>query len=158
MKVHAVKLVQTVEPKERRILTKTYRIDAEIDKVTRDLQKSYDTNSEKIRKLKEKTNSLEKALGQENGKSAKRITELNHAMQLLNELSDSLIMTSKKAIQRLNSLERKSETSGLESNRLNDLRSLCKKTELMAADFLCYTLGFFQHQTLEASSASASTT
>ena len=132
-----------MEPKGRRILTRASRLDAEIARATRDLQKSYDTSSEKIRQVKERIDSLEKALGQENGKSAKHIIELNRTMQLLNELSDSLILRSKKASQRLSSLERKLETNVLESNRLNDLRAICRKTELMAADLLCYTLGSF---------------
>jgi DNA repair ATPase RecN len=145
-----------VEPNEGGILTRHAELDAEIDRMTRDLQKSYDTSLEKIRKVKEKINSLEKTLDQENGHSAKRISELNRTTKRLNELSDFLIVESKKASERLSSLERKSESNGLELSRLNDLRVLCKKTELMAADFLCYTLGSFQRHTLVASSVSVS--
>jgi seryl-tRNA synthetase len=138
-----------VKPRGRRILRRPTGLDAEIDRMTRDLQKSYDKNSRKIRKLKEKINSLEKALGQENGQPARPIMEMNLAMQRLNKLSDSLITGTKKALQELSDLEHKYETNGLESNRLNDLRAICKKTELMAADFLCYTLGSLQHRTLD---------
>jgi hypothetical protein len=126
--------------------------------MTRDLQSSYDKDLKEIKKLKGRMNSLEQALGHERASvSAFHIRELNRTMQLLNRLSDSLIVRSKKASQKLKDLESRCKSGGLETNRLNDVRASCKKTEIMAADLLCYTLGSFQHLSMRNSSPSLET-
>jgi hypothetical protein len=158
MKAFVVEAAQNEGPMGRSIMVRPNAVEVEIGKMIRDLRKRYRTNSSKIRKLKDRMNSLEEALSQENGSGhANLMRELNRTMRSLSELSDSLIIISERASQRIISLECKVRNSELEPNRLNDLRALRKKMELMAADLLCYTLGSFQHRALEGSNTSLDT-
>jgi hypothetical protein len=66
---------------------------------------------------------------------------LDSALESLSKLSDSLIMSSKEAWRTQDELERKCKASEFELTRLDEVRVLCVKTEGMAADLLCYSLG-----------------
>lgn len=123
------------------------RLEAEIDRTARDVERSYDEALRKMRKLKDKLNALEQTISQTSGSEAPdRMKVLNSATESLSELSNSLIIRSKRAWQTCNRLTRKCEASGLDLARLDSLRDLCTKTEGMAADYLCYTLGHLRHR------------
>jgi len=140
------------------VVTRSVGLNVEIDRFTRDLRKTYEKNFRRIRKLKDKMILLEQALGHEGGSnSAFYVRELNLTMRLLNRLSDSLIVTSRKASQELENLEQRCRNAGLEPSRLNDPRALCKKADLMAADLLCYTLGSLRRPIMRNSSPSLET-
>jgi hypothetical protein len=145
VKVFAILTSRNWRIEGKSLLTRSAGFEIEIDRMTRNLQSSYDADLKKIRKLKARLNSLEQEVGRESGSdSAVHIRELNRTTQAFNSLSDSLIRRSKKASQKLKGLEHRCKSNELETNRLSDLLALCKKTELMAADLLCYTLGSSQ--------------
>lgn len=123
-------------------MTEADRLQAEIDKTVREMERSYDEASRKIKKLKDMLNALEQTLSQSNtSKTVNRMEVLDSALESLGKLSDSLIMSSKEAWRTQDELERKCKTSGFELTRLDEVRVLCVKTEGMAADLLCYSLG-----------------
>jgi DNA gyrase/topoisomerase IV subunit A len=127
-------------------LTEALRLQAEIDRTARGLEKSYEGTLRRINMLKNKLKALEQTVS-----SDRRSEGVNHAEALdsvaesLNTLSDTLIVNSKKAWQTYTRLESKCKASGSESARLDNVRVLCKKTEAAAADLLCYTLGRLRH-------------
>jgi phage shock protein A len=127
-------------------LTEALKLQAEIDRTANDLKKSYKATLRKISRLKDKLNILERTAS-----SDKSVEGVNHALALeaasesLNRLSDALIANSKKEWQRYASLESKCKDVDSEFARLDDVRVLCKKTEAIAADLLCYTLGHVRH-------------
>lgn len=123
-------------------MTEALTLQAEIDKATRDMEKSCDDTLRKIRKLKHTMNALEQTLGQGNSSmAADSMKALSHATKSLNNLSDSLLVRSRKAWQVYGRLEAKCKASGLDLARVEDIRVLCKRVEGMAADLLCYSLG-----------------
>jgi hypothetical protein len=119
-------------------LTEALRLQAEIDRTARGLKRSYEGALKRINKLKDELNALELTASSDGG-------SLDSAPESLNRLSDALIMNSKKAWQRYTRLESKCKASGSEFARLDDIRVLCKKTEAVASDLLCYTLGRLRH-------------
>jgi chromosome segregation ATPase len=127
-------------------LTETLRLQIEIDRTARDLKTSYERTLERINRLKDKLNALEQAARSARGfEGVSHAEALNSATESLNRLSDTLITNSKRAWQRYTRLESKYKATGLEFARLDDIRVLCKKTEAVAADLLCYTLGRLRH-------------
>jgi hypothetical protein len=119
-------------------LTEALTLQAEIDRTARGLKKSYEGSLKRINMLKDKLNALELTASSDRG-------SLDSVAESLNRLSDALIMNSKRAWQRYTTLESMCKASGSEFARLDDVRVLCKKTEAVAADLLCYTLGRLRH-------------
>jgi chemotaxis regulatin CheY-phosphate phosphatase CheZ len=72
------------------------------------------------------------------------VKALNLAMKRLNRLSDSQIMRSKKAWEEYRKLEQECKQWAPSPVQLDSLRALCKKTEELAADLLCYSLARFK--------------
>lgn len=128
------------------MLTEAVRLQAEIDRTARGMQKGYDGTLRRIKRLKDRLNALEQVMSQDKGsKAVSRMKALNSASESLSELSDSLIISSKRAWQAYDRLERKCKANGLEPARLDGMRVLCARIEAMAADLLCYTLGRLRH-------------
>ena len=126
----------------------TDRLETEIDDTAKNMEKTYNEISERIKKLKHKLNTLEETLSQDNSaKINNRIKTLNQTIDKIGKLSDSLIAKSKKARKTLDTLERKCKANALEPTRLNAVQAWCHKTEGMAADLLCYSLGHLKHET-----------
>ena len=123
------------------------RLQVEIDEAARSLEKSYERALRRIERLKDSLNTLEETTRCDKGPgNAGRMKTLDSAAGSLNRLSDSLIARSKKAWQTYERLEHKCKATGLEMTRLSNVQVLCKKTESMAADLLCYTLGRLRHK------------
>jgi hypothetical protein len=123
-------------------LTEAVRLQAEINKTAKNLERSYDGILKRIRRLKDRLNALEQAVSQNVGPGGtNRVKGLDSVSEGLSRLSDSLIIRSKRAWQTYDKLERKCKAGGYEPTRLDDVRVLCMKTEGTAADLLCYTLG-----------------
>lgn len=111
------------------------------------MEKTYNKISERIKKLKNKMNTLEHTLSQgSSSKNSKCMKALNSTTESTNRLSDSLIAESKKAWKTHGKLERKCKATGSELTKLDPVRVWCVKTEGMAADLLCYSLGHLKHK------------
>ena len=127
-------------------MTDRLKLQAEIDRTANDLKKSYEATLRKINRLKDRLNMLEQTVS--NDKSFEGVDHaeaLEAASESLNRLSDALITNSKKAWQKYARLETKCKALDTDFARLDAVRFLCKKTEAIAADLLCYTLGHVRH-------------
>jgi hypothetical protein len=60
----------------------------------------------------------------------------------LNELSDSLVLISREAWKRFNSLTQLCEGLDGDPELLGSIRALCKDIDVIAADLLCFSLGY----------------
>ena len=127
---------------EEKTLTGTDGLPAEIEKAAVDMERSYNETLVKIKELKDTMNALEQELSRDNGSNKSGYTRaLNSASEDLNRLSDSLCLRTKEAWETLAGLERRCRARGLDLALLNGVRALCVKTEKIAADLLCYSLG-----------------
>jgi hypothetical protein len=127
-------------------LTEALRLQAEIGRTARDLERSYEETLRSINRLKDEFTALEQTASSGRGsESVNHRKALDSTIKSLNSLSDALIMDSKRAWQKYTRLESKCKACGSEFARLDDIRVLCKKTEAVAADLLCYTLGRLRH-------------
>lgn len=123
-------------------MTETDGLRTEIERTVRDMERTYDEALVKIKELKDMMNTLEQKIRQDDdSEKSSYIRALNSASEKLNGLSDSLCLTSKKAWQTLTRLESRCRASQLNPALLDEVRALCLKTEKMAADLLCYSLG-----------------
>jgi chromosome segregation ATPase len=111
---------------------------ARIEDAGRQIQRSYGKTLEKVQKLKNQINKLE----QQTPKT--RLKALNLAIERLDRLTDSQIMRSKKAWEEYRKLEQECRRYTPCPVQLDDLGALCKKTEELAADLLCYSLARFK--------------
>jgi len=114
-------------------------LQARIEETGRQIQKDYRKTSEKVQKLKNKMNEME----QHNMKT-RDLKALDSAIKRLNKLTDSQILRSKKAWVEYRKLEQESKQCTLSPVQLSNLRAICKKTEELAADLLCYSLARFE--------------
>jgi hypothetical protein len=115
---------------------------SEIDEATREMERDYAVALGHIEKLKGRLNAAEHRASQESSfEAAHRMEALDSIVRSISELSDSLIIKSKRAWQRYESLKHECEAAGLTMARLDGIRVLCRKTEQLAADLLCYSLG-----------------
>jgi hypothetical protein len=128
-------------------LTEALKLEGEIDRTANDLKKSYEATLRKISRLKDELNLLEQtASNDKDFEGVSHAEALEAASESLNRLSDALITNSKKAWQRYIRLESKCKDIDSKFARLDDVQVLCKKTEAIAADLLCYTLGHIRHK------------
>ena len=90
-------------------------------------------------------NRLEQRIGQEKPEEAK-IDEasLRSAVDSLERLTDSEILRSQAAWKKYEKLKQECERHDLTVPQLDELRTLCKMTEQLAADLLCYSLGLLR--------------
>ena len=118
-----------------------------IDKATNGIAQNYKNALKEVGELKIKINDLELSIS-DNGyaKTSGATDQLNSAMEMLNKLTDSMILESEKAWEEYRKLERDCEIAASEPSELNDLRDLCNRTEEFAADLLCYSLARFKRK------------
>ena len=112
---------------------------ARIEEKGRQIQRDYNKTLEKVQKLKNKMNKLE----QHNPKT-QDLKPLYSTIKRLNRLTDSQILRSKKAWEEYRSLEQECKQCASCPIQLDSLRAICKKTEELAADLLCYSLARFE--------------
>jgi hypothetical protein len=110
-----------------------------IEEKERQIQRDYDKTLEKVQKLKNKMNELE----QHNPKTHD-LKALDSTIKCLNRLTDSQILRSKKAWEEYRRLEKECKQGASCPVQLDSLRAICKKTEELAADLLCYSLARFE--------------
>ena len=115
-----------------------------IEQATRKIAQNYQRGLREVEEAKTKINDLELA-ALDNG-SAKN-DRLNSALNLLMQLTDSIIFESGRVWEEYEKLEHDCKAEGHEPSELNDLKELCKKMEGFATDLLCYSLAHFRRKT-----------
>jgi ABC-type phosphate transport system auxiliary subunit len=125
--------------KQGNILGGTMEPQARIEETGRQIQKDYRKTLAKVQKLKNKMNELE-----QHAPKTRDLKTLDLAIKRLNKLTDSQILRSKKAWIEYRKLEQECKQCTLCPVQLDDLRAICKKTEELAADLLCYSLARFE--------------
>ena len=111
---------------------------ARIDETGRQIQRDYIKTLDKLQKLKNEMNRLEQQT------QTQSLKALNLAIKRLNRLTDSQIMRSKKAWEEYRKLEQECKQYQPFPVQLETLWAICKKTEGLAADLLCYSLARFK--------------
>lgn len=115
------------------------KLRARIEETGRQIQENYRKTLETVQKLKNQMNKLEQQTPKAQSSKA-----LNLAIKRLNRLTDSQIMRSKKAWEDYRKLEQQCRQPAVCPVQLDNLRAVCKKTEELAADLLCYSLARFK--------------
>lgn len=117
-------------------------LQTEIEEAINDLKKSYEEAMKTVKILKNRINQLEQAGNEKSPvESDDHMKELNSAIERLDEFIDSWILKSADAWNKYRMLEKESMTMQLsELARMNDLKNLCKQSEQLAKDLLCYSL------------------
>lgn len=128
-------------------MTGAAELKAQIDEATRRIGDSYGRALKAVEKLKEKMNELELRInGKEPPESSEDIDELSSTIEKLDRFTDSLILRSKRAWEEYGRLEHECKIQAFEHARIEDLKAICKKSEQLAADLLCYSLGYFKRK------------
>jgi tRNA U34 5-carboxymethylaminomethyl modifying enzyme MnmG/GidA len=127
-----------IKKKTGTYLAASVELRAIIEDAGRQIQRDYRKTLEKVQKLKNQINKLE----QQTPKT--RLKALDLTIKRLNRLTDSQIMRSKKAWEEYRKLEQECKRCTPCPVQLDELRDVCKKTEELAADLLCYSLARFE--------------
>ena len=133
-------------------MRETNELGARIENAMRNVKEDYENALETIGMLKEKMNDLEQIIGQKKPEEATEdIASLRSAIDSLERLTDSEILRSKAAWKKYEELKQECEKHVLAPPQLEELRTLCKRTEQLAADLLCYSLGLLKQKNTEKS-------
>jgi hypothetical protein len=133
-------------------LTETDELGVRIEIVTRNVREDYEKALGTVGMLKEKMNELEQRIGQEKPEEAREdVASLRSAIDSLERFTDSEILKSKEAWKKYEELKRECENRSWAPDQLDELRSMCKRTEQLAADLLCYSLGLMKQKSTEKS-------
>jgi len=109
----------------------------------RRIAQNYQKALKEVEEVKTRINDLELTVI-DSGPANK--SRLNSALDMLIQLTDSMIFESGRAWDEYEKLEHDCNADGYESSELNGLRELCKKTEEFATDLLCYSLAHFKRE------------
>jgi predicted RNase H-like nuclease (RuvC/YqgF family) len=121
-----------------------------IDKATREVAQSYAKALKEVEELKKTINDLELSISDKSYvKTSEDVEQLGSAVDMLNKLTDSLILGSGRAWDEYKKIEHDCKTSAFEPGGLGGLRYLCKKTEEFAADLLCYSMALFKRKDIQ---------
>lgn len=110
-----------------------------VEKTIRDFEEDDRKQLDALRTLKDHITKLEERVGEK--KQHGDLDKLCSAIESLNQLTDSQILSSKKAWKNYEEFERECEGQSSRLDKLNELQAVCKKRERIAADLLCYSLG-----------------
>lgn len=134
----------------QRTLMETDMIGARIENAARNVKEDYKKALETVGTLKEKMNELEQRIGQKKPEEVREdMASLRSAIDSLERLTDSEILESKAAWKKYEELKHDCELHALALPQLDELRILCKRTEQLAADLLCYSLGRLRQKNAE---------
>lgn len=132
---------------EATLLTESDKLRVRIENTTRDLEADYQRTLKTVARLKENMNSLEQRISQEKPEEAQEdMNTLRSERESLDKLTDSLILKSKEAWKKHEELNQRCKTQSLKLSQLDELQTTCKKTEQLAADLLCYSLGILEQR------------
>jgi hypothetical protein len=128
-------------------LIETDELGARIEGAMRNVKEDYEKALGTVGMLKEKMNELEQRIGQKKPEEARGdMASLKSAIDSLERLTDSEILKSKAAWKKYEQLKHECEKHALAPSQLDELRTLCKRTEQLAADLLCYSLGLLKQK------------
>jgi hypothetical protein len=132
---------------EATLLTESDKLRVRIENTTRGLEADYQRTLKTVAGLKEKMNSLEQRISKKKPNEAHEdMNSLRSERQSLDKLTDSLILKSKEAWKKHEELNQLCKTQRLKLSQLDELQTTCKKTEQLAADLLCYSLGMLERR------------
>lgn len=117
----------------------TEKVDFEIRVASaiRETRENYDSAMVAVERLKEEMNRLERRITDGSmGENAGDMAALSALTRSFNELTDSQILESRRAWQRYEELKREDDTP-----RLSEFYDACQRTQQLAADLTCYSLG-----------------
>jgi hypothetical protein len=123
---------------------RTAELGDRIEEATRRTTQNYQKGLKEVEEEKTKINDLE--LATVDSGSAKNI-RLNSALDVLMQLTDSIILESGRVWEEYEKLEHDCKVEGHEPPELNDLKEVCRRTEEFATDLLCYSLAHFRRRT-----------
>ena len=133
-------------------MTETDELGARIEVATRNVKEDYEKALGTVGMLKEKMNELEQRIGQKKPEEAREdVAYLTSAIDSLERFTDSEILKSKESWKKYEELKNECENHALTLPQLDELRTLCKRTEQLAADLLCYSLGLVKQKNPEKS-------
>jgi DNA repair ATPase RecN len=105
----------------------------------REVEENYESALKAMERLKEKMDKLERLIIK-NG-SEKDANALNAAILEFNDLTDSQIRKSKEVWQKYEALKHECEAQAEALPQLRKLYDACERTEELATDLTCYSLG-----------------
>ena len=133
------------DEKQRHVSDEIGKLEARIEKARGQTERDYKKALRTVEKLKNKMNELERSVSQkEQAETGEDLDALDLTLKRLNRFTDSQILRSKKAWGEYRKLEHDCRLYGLKPVQLDDLLIVCKKTEELAADLLCYSLARFK--------------
>ena len=124
--------------------TRAIEIKSQISEAAADFNGHHEFGLREIRRLKTRINELEHSLSEKGDDRTQDVSRLERATEELDNLIDSIILRSEKQWDRFHELENASESRVQASYELNELRTICERTEALAKDLLCYSLGRFR--------------
>ena len=132
----------------QKALTEITQLRVRVENATKEIEEDYNRIRQTVQTLKQKMNEIEQRLSQK--KTTKGTNEdtksLRAVMKSLDRLTDRQILKSKVAWKKYEQLKHNCRTHASDLPELEELRVLCKKTEQLAADLLCYSLGFVKRK------------
>jgi len=126
-------------------MTEATEIRNQISEAAVNFEEHYECTLREIRELKTLMNELERSLNEKNdNKTADNVSRLEGVTEELDILIDSTILRSEKQWEKFHELENASKPIAQKLDELNDLRNICERTEALAKDLLCFSLGRFR--------------
>jgi predicted RNase H-like nuclease (RuvC/YqgF family) len=133
-------------------LPETDELSARIENATRDVKEDFEKAVGTVGMLKLKMNELERRIEQKKPEEATQdIASLSSAIDSLERFTDSEILKSKAAWKKYEELKHECQNNVFTPPQLDELQTACKRTEQLAADLLCYSLGLIRQKNTQKS-------
>lgn len=118
-----------------------------IEDTLKNEKEDYEKIIKTVRELKEKMTGIEQRISQRNSKNpVEDMDDLRHLMESLDILTDAQIDRSGEAWMNFGKLKHDCGKQAAEFPELEELRMQCTRREQLAADLLCYSLGFIKNK------------
>jgi hypothetical protein len=123
-------------------MTEKGDLEIRVASAIKETQENYDTTMIAVEKLKEEMNRLERHITEDGmDENAGDMAALSALTSRFNELTDSQIIESKRAWHKYEELKREGEIQARLVPELSEFYEACKKTQQLATDLTCYSLG-----------------
>lgn len=117
-----------------------------IENTLKSEKEDYEKALKAVGELKGKMTKIEQRASQRNrGSKDEDMNDMRCFMESLDLLADAQILRSGEAWMNFEKLKNECDEQNVESPKLDELRMLCVQREQLAADLLCYTLGFIKN-------------